>query len=212
MKPNVKSVKKAGFDTFIDEKYLPLDEKKRLYIFAAIFCVPALLFYFLLFSPKQEDISNLKKRVNIAQQELQTVKTAAQDLPKYQKALEEINSEFEATSILLPTSQEIPNLLRNISDLGRSSGLDFLVFAPGAEIPQDFYAEIPINITMRGSFHSIGSFLDKISKLERVVTVNNITMDKPTTEGTETILNSNCRLITYRFTNKQLVNEDGKKK
>jgi type IV pilus assembly protein PilO len=107
-------------------------------------------------------------------------------------------------AVLLPTSQEIPDLLRNISDLGRRAGLDFLSFVPGAEIPKDFYAEIPVDIRIKGPYHNLCSFLDAVSKLERIVTVNNISMDKAGEEGSEILLNSSCRLLTYRFTNVQL--------
>lgn len=101
-------------------------------------------------------------------------------------------------------------MLRNISDLGKHSGLDFLSFVPGAEVPKDFYAEIPIDIKIRGPYHNLGLFLDKVSKLERIVTVNNIRTEKIDQEGSEVLLTSSCRLLTYRFTNKKL--EPPKKK
>jgi type IV pilus assembly protein PilO len=85
--------------------------------------------------------------------------------------------------------------------LGKNAGLDFLTFTPGQEIPKDFYAEIPIDISIKGPYHNLGSFLDKVSKLDRIVTVDNITIDKPEIEGTEMLLNSTCKLLTYRFTN-----------
>jgi type IV pilus assembly protein PilO len=110
----------------------------------------------------------------------------------------------------LPKTQEIPNLLRNISDLGRNAGLDFLTFTPGQEIPKDFYAEIPIDISIKGPYHNLGLFFDKVSKLDRIVTVNNITIDKPEQEGAEMMLNSSCKLLTYRFTNVKPEPKDGK--
>jgi len=196
--------KKAKFDIFIDEKYFSLDKRAKILIFIAAFLVPALLFYFLFFKPQIEKITLLQKQVDTANEELKVAKKAARDLPKYQKEFEDVQNEFDATAVLLPKSQEIPNLLRNISDLGKSAGLDFLKFTPGVEIPKDFYAEIPIDITIRGPYHNLGFFLDKVSKLERIVTVNNINIDKPEKDGTEMLLNSTCRLVTYRFTNQKL--------
>jgi type IV pilus assembly protein PilO len=196
--------KKAKFDIFIDEKYFSFDKKAKILIFIASFLVPALLFYFLFFNPQIEKITLLQKQVDAASEELKIARKAARDLPKYQKEFEDVQNEFDATAVLLPKSQEIPNLLRNISDLGKSAGLDFLKFTPGVEIPKDFYAEIPIDITIRGPYHNLGFFLDKVSKLERIVTVNNINIDKPEKDGTEMLLNSTCRLVTYRFTNQKL--------
>jgi len=196
--------KKAKFDIFLDEKYFSFDKRTKILIVIAAFLVPALLFYFLSFNPQIEKITLLQKQVDTASEELKVARKAARDLPKYQKEFDDVQNEFDATAVLLPKSQEIPALLRNISDLGKSAGLDFLKFTPGVEIPKDFYAEIPIDITIRGPYHNLGFFLDKVSKLERIVTVNNISIDKPEKDGTEMLLNSTCRLVTYRFTNQKL--------
>ena len=181
---------KSKFDVFIDEKYRTLDAKVKWAVFVAALLVPALLFYFFFFKPQSEKIIALEKQVATATAELNKVKQAARDLPRHKQEFEAIQQEFEAMAVLLPKSQEIPDLLRNISDLGKGAGLDFLTFVPGQETPKDFYAEIPIDITIVGPYHNLGTFLDNVSKLERIVTVNNITMDKPKEEGTEMLLNS----------------------
>lgn len=192
------------FDLFIEKKYLPLEKKVKVLICLAALLIPAALFYFLMFQPQSTKIASLTNQIRVSSEELRTVQRAARDLPRHQQEFAEIQQKFEDLSVLLPTSQEIPDLLRNISDLGRRAGLDFLSFVPGSEIPRDFYAEIPVDIRIKGPYHNLGAFLDAVSKLERIVTVNNISMDKAGEEGTEILLNSSCRLLTYRFTNIQL--------
>ena len=114
---------------------------------------------------------------------------------------------------MLPKTQEIPDLLRNISDLGKTTGLEFISFLPAQEIQKDFYAEIPINITLLGPYHNVGSFLDKVSKLDRIVTVDNIKMAQPKELTGEILLTSTCQLVTYRFTGQKLPDpKDTKKK
>jgi len=198
------SSKKSKFDLFIDEKYMSISNKNKLLGILSILLLFIVLFYFLFFQSNQEQIAKLTVQVNATNEELKKVRKAARDLPVYQKELEEVRNKFEATSVLLPKSQEIPNLLRNISDLGRNAGLDFLSFTPGQEIPRDFYAEIPVDIKIKGPYHNLGLFLDKVSKLERIVTVNNIKTDKVDQEKNEILLDSSCRLLTYRFTNVKL--------
>ena len=111
-----------------------------------------------------------------------------------------IQDEFKKAAIVLPKTKEIPALLRNISDLGKEAGLDFISFKPGAEIPKEFYAVIPVNITISGPYHNLGYFLDRVSKLERIVSADNIAMGGAKKQGGELLLNSSCRLETYRFT------------
>ncbi len=196
----------AKFDSFVDGKFIPLDNKAKILILAAVFIIPLLLFYFLGFKPQAEQIEILQKNVDVAGEELKQARKVARELPRFKKEFEDIQREYEATSILLPKSQEIPNLLRSISDLGRNAGLDFVKFVPGVEVPKDFYAEIPVDISIIGPYHNLGSFLDKVSKLDRIVTVNNINVDKSSgaKDETELLLNSTCRLVTYRFTNVKL--------
>ncbi|MCI5224423.1 MAG: hypothetical protein D3924_17585 [Candidatus Electrothrix sp. AR4] len=124
-------------------------------------------------------------------------------MEQHEAELAEAKKRFEEISIVLPKKKEIPALLRNISDRGTSAGLDFNSFKPGNETPKDFYAEIPISIQIRGPYHNVGYFLDQVSKLDRIVTVNNIKMSAPKKEDGEMLLSSACNLLTYRFTNEQ---------
>jgi type IV pilus assembly protein PilO len=205
--------KTNAFATFIDKKYIPLDKKLKITLAVILFLLPVVLFYFFWFQPQSEKTANLTKQKARITKELQVAKAKAANLPKLMAELEATQILFEETAALLPKEKEIPSLLTNISALGRGSGLDFLTFKPSADIPKDFYSEIPIDIKVRGPYHNMGIFLDQVSKLDRIVTVSNITMGGPKKEGGEMLLNSSCRLVTYRFTNKKIPRpEDGKKK
>ncbi len=201
------------FDTFLDEKYIPLDKKVKIGIILAAVVVPVALFYFLVYKPGEDKIISLNKQIVSARTDLNKARKAARELPKYKAEIEKTRKEFEIAAVVLPKTKEIPDLLRNISDLGKGAGLDFLSFKPGAEALKDFYAEIPVDIAIRGPYHNLGFFLDQVSKLDRIVVVNNIKMASPRQEGGEMLLNSTCRLVTYRFTNAPLQKpKKGKKK
>ena len=187
-------------DTFINEKYIPLEPKIKISLAVLVVLLPVVAFYFLFFSPYLKKIQTLETKKTALTSEVQRAKKAALNLKKYKAELEEANKRFTQSAIVLPKLKEIPELLRNISDLGKGAGLDFLSFKPGNEIPKDFYAEIPVNISINGPYHNMGYFLDQISKLDRIVTVDNIKMSSPHKEGGEMLLNSSCRLLTYRFT------------
>jgi len=195
------SSRKTKFDVFIDEKYSSISNRNKLLGFILFFLLLVGVFYFFFFKINYDEQSKLSNQINVASEDLKKVRKAARNYPVHQKELEEVRKQFEMTSVLLPKSQEIPNLLRNISDLGRNSGLDFISFTPGQEIPKDFYAEIPIDIKIKGPYHNLGLFLDKVSKLERIVSVNNIKTEKVEQEKNEMLLDSTCKLLTYRFTN-----------
>ncbi len=196
--------KNNAFATFIDEKYIPLDKKPKIAIAVVIFLLPVVLFYFFLFQPQNEKSNNLVKQRETLSKDLQKAKAKAANREKLKAELAATEELFQETAALLPKEKEIPGLLTNISALGRGSGLDFITFKPGKDVPKDFYSEIPISIKVRGPYHNMGIFLDQVNKLDRIVTVSNISMKGPKQVAGEMLLNSDCKLVTYRFTNKKI--------
>lgn len=194
----------AAFTTFLDGKYIPLAPRIKIAIAVVLAILPLVVFFFAYYQPKSEEIDNLLSQKSTLEREVREVKAKAADLAKFEKELEEARLVFEETSALLPKDKEIPKLLKDISSLGRSAGLDFLTFKPLADTPKDFYAEIPVTINVRGPYHNMGFFFDQVSKLERIVSVTNVKMSSPKKEGGEMLLTSDCKLVTYRFTNVEL--------
>ncbi len=208
-----KEIKKSRIDAFIDGQYQTLDKKVKWLSLAVFFLVPAFLFYFFLYSPKTAEQRKLETQIAQVKTDIQKAEGVIRNLPKYKADLEDTKRKFEETVVMLPKTQEIPDLLRNISDLGKTAGLEFVSFVPAQEVQKDFYADIPINITLLGPYHNVGVFLDAVSKLDRIVTVNNIKMAQPKEDTGEILLTSTCQLVTYRFTGQKLPDpKDTKKK
>ncbi len=202
----------SKFAAFIDEKYIPMGQKVKVAILVLLVLAPVALFFFLFYQPNSEKITKLDATRSKLQQEIQDLKQKERNKPKLLAEVAKVEEEFEEAAKLLPKDKEIPKLLKDISALGRNAGLDFLTFVPRPETPKDFYDEIPVDINIRGPYHSVGFFFDQVSKLDRIVSVTNTDMTKPTKEQGEMLLSSNCQLMTYRFTNKPLPTDDKKKK
>jgi type IV pilus assembly protein PilO len=193
-----------GVTDFLDKKYIPLEPKYKIILAVALLLLPVVIFYFTFFSPTNDKLANLERQKVSLEQKLKRVKEKARNRARLRQELNETIAVFEETAKLLPKEQEIPQLLKDISALGRNAGLDFLAFKPGQDRPKDFYAEIPVNINVNGPYHNLGFFLDQVSKLDRIVTVDNIKMGGPNMEAGEMLLASSCSLLTYRFTNVEL--------
>jgi len=200
----------AALTNFINEKYIPLAPKIKVAIVAVILLLPIVIFYFLFYQPKAEKITSLTNKTVQLKKEVQEAKSKAANIGQFEKELAEAKIKFEEMAMLLPKDKEIPKLLKDISSLGRNAGLDFFTFKPLAETPKDFYAELPVSINVRGPYHNMGFFFDQVSKLERIVSVTNIKMSSPKKEGGEMLLKSDCKLVTYRFTNVELPKEPKK--
>jgi len=201
----------SAVSTFIDEKYIPLDKRYKLGIFVVLLLLPVLLFYFLSFRPGSKTINQLENQKTSLSQEVKKIEARVANRPKFLKELKETQSLFDQASKLLPKEKEIPNLLTNISDLGRGAGLDFLSFKPNPTVDKDFYTEIPVSITVNGPYHNVGLFFDQVSKLNRIVSITSVTMSNPQKDGPDMLLNSSCELKTYRFTDKKISKPKAKK-
>ncbi len=190
---------KEKIDVFLEAKFIPLAIKPKLAILAGILFVPAVAWWFFLFSPTIDQIKSLESRLGTLTKELNEVKAFADKIGENKAILETTENELKAATLRLPQKQEIPSLLTNISNLGTQAGLEFVRFVPGKEAVKEFYAEIPVDIEVRGPYHNVGAFLDGISKLPRIVTVENMEMRSPTVNLGEVIITSRFTLVTYRF-------------
>ena len=101
-------------------------------------------------------------------------KTQAVNLDLYIQQLSEIDRSFGALLKQLPNKAEVESLLIEINQSGMGRGLQFELFKPGQEIVKDFYAELPISVRLTGNYHDFGAFAGDISRLSRIVTLNNI--------------------------------------
>ncbi len=101
-------------------------------------------------------------------------KTQAVNLDLYVQQLSDIDRSFGALLKQLPNKSEVEALLIEINQSGMGRGLQFDLFKPGAEVSKDFYAELPINVRLTGSYHDFGAFAGDIGRLSRIVTLNNV--------------------------------------
>ena len=101
----------------------------------------------------------------------------AANFSAYQEQLAEIEQSFGAMLRQLPGKTEVPSLLVDISQTGLAAGLDEELFRPGGEVMKDFYAELPIQIRLTGTYHELARFVSDIAALPRIVTLHNVTLE-----------------------------------
>jgi type IV pilus assembly protein PilO len=184
-----------GVDAFF-AKVEKLSKVQRILIFSSVFIAVVAIFVFLLYKPKLEQISNLKKQLKTLENKLVVAKKNAADLEKFQKKMQEAEVQFKTAMKALPEKEEIPSLLTSISRSGQDVGLDFLLFEPKSEIRKEFYAEIPVAMLVKGGYHDLAIFFDKVARLSRIVNIKNIKMARAKDSMD---LNTSCTAVTYKF-------------
>ncbi len=190
---------KIGFDSFLDDKASLLNRNHKIGICLAAILIPAIAFYFISYSPNSKKIVGLQGTVSSLEQELSRVKIEAAKLEQQKNIMREMELKFKEASIVIPDNKEIPNLLTSISNQGTGAGLDILSFRPGKETPKEFYATIPVILSVSGTYHNLGHFLDTVSKLPRIVNVASVKLGGARKVEGETLLQANLNLETYKF-------------
>jgi type IV pilus assembly protein PilO len=124
-----------------------------------------------------------------------TKKNQAINLEAYTKQLADIEQAFGALLKQLPNKQEMDALITDVNQAGLGRGLQFDLFKPSAETVTEFYAETPISVKVTGGYHDIAAFVSDVSKLSRIVTLQEISM-VPAKDG---VLNMDAIVKTYRY-------------
>jgi len=119
----------------------------------------------------------------------------AANLVAYTKQLKDMQEQFGTMLQQLPNKTEIAALLVDVSQAGLASGLEFKLFQPSGEYKKDFYAEKPIKIQVKGSYHEFGVFASNLAALPRIVTLHNVTL----TPGSGDQMSMSAVAKTYRY-------------
>ena len=178
----------------------------RLGAVAAALVLMTALDYFVVGIPYGPSISDLETGITRAGREQEQLdrdyieKTAiANDLNRFRREKELLEQRLQEALAELPEEKKIDELLQLFQERARKAGLEIGVIEPMPEVTEGFYARVPINMTVTGNFHEIVTFFDSLSRLTRIVNVNNILLDAPKDTGGKVILNGKFLVTTFMF-------------
>jgi type IV pilus assembly protein PilO len=197
-----------GMDSFVS-KIEKLSKIQRILIFTSVFALIIAIFVFVLYKPKLEEIRSLGKELDTLEKKLVVAKKNAEDLETFQRQMKEAEFQFKTAMRQLPEKEEIPSLLTSISRSGQDVGLEFMLFEPKAEVRKEFYAEIPVAMQIKGGYHDLAMFFDKVARLSRIVNIRNISMGRAKDSQD---LNASCTAVTYKFVEAAPEKPDSKSK
>ncbi|MSM40810.1 MAG: type 4a pilus biogenesis protein PilO [Geobacter sp.] len=196
------------------EKILKLPTKQKAIIMLLVVLLMGVGFFFGLEQPKLKDLQVQQQSLEKLRVQVQESKRIADQLPKYRIEYAQLQRELESVLTELPNQKEIPSLLTSITTVGKTAGLDFLLFKPKSEVPKDFYAAVPVDISISGTFYGIANFFVAVGNLPRIVNISNVTFSelKSDKDKGRQLMRVNCLATTYRFLDKKEIKDDKKKK
>ncbi len=145
--------------------------KQRILLFSVVGIGIVAYYVTQLMMPLWERKGTLEADLQKLTADLAQKRMIAADRPKLEAEIKAKAAQLEASLVKLPEEKEIPNLLTQVNERGQQTGLEFLLFRPAVPVKKGFYAEVPIDIRVEGEYHTLAMFLDRVSKLARIVNV-----------------------------------------
>ncbi|MBX7138236.1 MAG: type 4a pilus biogenesis protein PilO [Oligoflexia bacterium] len=183
------------------ESILNRPKGQKIAIWIGSFAVLILVFWSAFYSGKAKEAARLEEVVSGLDGQIANEQRLANNLGAFRKEIKALEARLGVAVRQLPDRRQIPDLLSSIETLARDSGLEVKRFAPRPDVIMDYYASVPVDVELKGTYHQIATLFDEIAGLSRIVNVNDVTMREP--EGVEeeahVKVEVSCVVTTFRY-------------
>ena len=197
-------------DAIID-KVLKAPPLQRWGGLAALLVVLTILNFVLLVRPELGTLENQAAQQRALDSQLQEKSEIAQNLNERRREMDVLQQKLDEALAELPESADVDELLAQLNEIGRKSGLEISAVEPAPEESAQIYVKIPIKMALTGNYHEIAMFLQSLANLRRIVNVNNIQLGSPTLKSEKVVLSSSFVATTFRFLDPKAAQGEKKK-
>jgi type IV pilus assembly protein PilO len=155
--------------------------------------------YFLFITELETAIESLAAQQTETNRILAEKQAIADNLVERRKEMDQLETRFQEALTQLPEKKDIEDLLAQLNDVGKKSGLEISKVVPQPEAQEGFYARIPISMEVSGNYHEIAMFLQEVANLRRIVNVSGLRLKSPTVRNEKVSLKSEFLATTFRF-------------
>ena len=159
--------------------------------------------FFFVIKPMEEEMDALRAEQRKLDLELAEKSEIAQNLNERRREMDVLEQKLAEALTELPENKDVEELLAQLNDIGKKSGLEISRVEPSGETVGggEFFARIPIKMAVSGNYHEIGMFLQEVANMRRIVNVNNIQLTGARLKNEKVVLNSSFLATTFRFVN-----------
>jgi len=179
---------------------------------AGVLVLITVLNYFLLVSPEATKLEVQAAQQRALDSQLQEKSEIAQNLNERRREMDVLQQKLDEALSELPESADLDELLAQLNEIGRKSGLEISTVEPTPEETAQIYVKIPIKMVLTGNYHEVAMFLQSLANLRRIVNVNNIQLGSPTLKAEKVVLNTSFVATTFRFLDPKTQADADKKK
>lgn len=184
---------------------LNLDAFKSLpgYQKAVLVAIPVIMllaaFVWFVYMPRNAEIAAIEQQIAQLNNDINVNQAKARRLEDLKRENAELAKQLTLLKEQLPPESEVATLLKQVSDIGIKTGLDFKLWKPSDRRPgsSGLYTEIPVDVEVAGGYHSVGAFLDRIGTLPRIVNVSGLKMASPKTDKGRLMIQTTFRATAF---------------
>jgi type IV pilus assembly protein PilO len=159
-------------------------------------------FYFFYYEDKQKELEARTTELNSLKQQIQALEVTVSKLAEFQEQVKLLEAKLERLKLILPPQKETPDLMKKLQALASQSTLSIKKFNPRQTVKKDFYEEWPIDMDLDGSYHNLGIFFDRISRLPRLVNVGSVRIQAQQTQRPNSTISVQCVAMTFVYVEK----------
>lgn len=132
----------------------------------------AYLFYSYLYTPKRLELTELETRLETLETQNRAARAVAQTsgTGEVERRLALYRDQLHSVEALIPSSEEVPDLLDAISAEAQRTGVELTLIQPVGATEEAYYTRRVYDVAVLGSYHAVGDFLTRIASLPRIVT------------------------------------------
>jgi len=155
--------------------------------------------FLFLVNPVEGNIGQQQARQRALDAQLQEKSEIAQNLNERRREMDVLQQKLDEALSELPEQADVDELLAQLNDVGRKSGLEISTVEPTPEQPAQIYVKIPIRMSVTGNYNEVELFLQEVANMRRIVNVNNIRLGTPQVRSEKVVLNADFIATAFRF-------------
>jgi type IV pilus assembly protein PilO len=171
--------------------------KAQLAVFVGLSLASAGAFYYFLDMPAQARLATQRTELAGVQARIDRGLATARQLPEFQARVAALKNQVDSLRPILPEEKDAAELLRRVNTLARESNLTIRSFKPQAITTRELHAEWPISLELEGTYHNLGTFLDRVSKVERIINVGGLSIQAKQDQQPASTIAVTCTATTF---------------
>ena len=181
------------------ERLLELPPRQRVMVLVGTVALLFFAYAYFLYWPRSTFITEREQQRDMLRVDRDHKAAMVKNIEQTRKEVAQLDGDLRKAVAQLPDTKENPDLQSTVSSLGRESGLEIIQFKQRPEQFEEFYAVVPVDILVRGTYHQVAAFFDKVGRMARIVNVGDVNIKTPPKPDDSVVLDTACVAVTFRF-------------